>query len=64
MSSCLVVSEYIQELQETFFKYKNAVFNVEQDRKRIYNLFEDRIEKSVPHDHQLSSLGKPCDAKQ
>ena len=64
MSSCVVVIEYIQELQETFFKYKNAVFNVEQDRKRIYYLCEDRIEKSVPHDHQLSSLCKPCDAKQ
>ena len=26
--------------------------------------FEDRIEKSVPLDHNLSSLGMPCDAKQ
>ena len=26
-------------------------------------LCEGRIEKSVPRDHRLSSLGKPCDAK-
>ena len=25
---------------------------------------EDGIEKSVPHDHRLSSLGKPCGAIQ
>ena len=32
-------------------------------RKRIHYLCEGRIEKSVPRDHCLSSLGKPCDAK-
>ena len=33
-------------------------------KKRIYNSCEDGIEKSVPRDHQLSSLGKPHDANQ
>ena len=33
-------------------------------RKRIHYLCEGRIEKSVPQDHRLSSLGKPRDAKQ
>ena len=28
----------------------------------IFYLCEDEIEKSVPHDHRLLSLGKPCDA--
>ena len=31
-------------------------FNVEQE-KRIHNLCDDGIEKSVPRDHRLSSLG-------
>ena len=32
-------------------------------RKRIHYLCEGRIEKSIPQDHHLASLGKPCDAK-
>ena len=32
-------------------------------RKRIHYLCEGRIEKSVPQDHHVSSLSKPCDAK-
>ena len=32
-------------------------------RKRIHYLCEGRIEKSVPRDHRLSSLGKARDAK-
>ena len=32
-------------------------------RKIIHYLCEGRIEKSVPWDHRLSSLGKPRDAK-
>ena len=32
-------------------------------KKRIHYCREDGIEKSVPHDHSLSSLGMPCDAK-
>ena len=28
-----------------------------------YILCEGGIEKSVSHDHRLSSIGKPCDAK-
>ena len=31
-------------------------------RKRIYYSYENGIEKSVPRDHHLSSLGKPRDA--
>ena len=31
---------------------------------RIYHECEGRIEKSIPRDHCLSSLGKPRDAKQ
>ena len=31
-------------------------------KKRILNLCEDGIEKSVPRDHRLSLLGKPSDA--
>ena len=31
-------------------------------RKRIHHSCEDEIEKSVPRDHRLSSLGKPRDA--
>ena len=30
---------------------------------RIYHECEGRIDKSVPRDHRLSSLGKPRDAK-
>ena len=32
-------------------------------RKILHYLHEGRIEKSVPQDHRLSSLGKPHDAK-
>ena len=31
--------------------------------KRIHYSCEGRIEKAVPGDHRLSSLGKPCDTK-
>ena len=31
-------------------------------KKRINYSCEDGIEKSVPHDHHLSALGKPGDA--
>ena len=32
-------------------------------RKKPHCLCEDQIEKSIPQDHRLSSLGKPYDAK-
>ena len=32
-------------------------------KERIHYVSEGRLEKSVPQDHRLSSLGKPCDAK-
>ena len=32
-------------------------------KKIIHCSYEGRIEKSVPRDHRLSSLGKPRDAK-
>ena len=55
-------SKHIQELVGAFFQYENAVFNGQQE-KRLHYLCEDRIEKSIPRTHSLSSLGKPCDAK-
>ena len=40
------------------------VFNGEQEKESITKYkCEDGIEKSIPCDHSLSSLGKPCDAK-
>ena len=30
----------------------------------MHYFYEGGIEKFAPHDHCLSSLGKPCDAKQ
>ena len=33
-------------------------------RKILHHLFEEGVEKSIPRDHRLSSLGKPRDAKQ
>ena len=35
----------------------------EKKKKRIHYSGEVRIEKSVPRDHRVSSLGKPRDAK-
>ena len=46
---------HIHELLE----YKNAVLNGEQEKVSIICV---RIEKSVPRNHRLSSLGKPRDA--
>ena len=59
------------------FSLLNEVFSGEQEKEsiirvnplmgvdmiRIHHECEDGIEKSVPPDHRLSSLGKPCDAK-
>ena len=56
-------SQRVQEPLEAFFKYKNAVFNDEQEKDSYY-WCEDGIEKSVPWDHCLSSLGKPRNANQ
>ena len=38
------------------------VLSGEQEKESIF-LYEDEIEKSVPQDHPLSSLGLPRDAK-
>ena len=59
-SSCDIASQRIQWLLEAYFNIKSQWWA----RKRIHYLYEDGIEKAVPHDHRLSSLGKPCDAKQ
>ena len=40
----------------SLMKNKNKEFNVKQE-KRIHYLCDDGIEKSVPRDHRLSSLG-------
>ena len=62
--SCYIASQHIQELLEAVLlnihllddeRLENAVFKI------IYYLFEDGIEKSVPRNHHLSSLGKPRD---
>ena len=45
-----------------FFPISNEVFSGVRARKRIHYSCEDGIEKSVPRDHRLSSLGKPPDA--
>ena len=37
--------------------------NLIVSKKKYPFLYEDGIEKSVPRDHRLSSLGKPCDSK-
>ena len=55
-----IASQRIKELLGAFFKYKNAVFNGVQEKESHY-LCEGGIEKSVPHDHHLSSLVKPHD---
>ena len=48
-------------LFHVFLILKNEVLSGEQ-AKRIHYSCADGIEKSVPCDHQLSSLSKPCDA--
>ena len=42
-----------------YFKIKNSG----EQEKIIYFSSEGSIENSVPRDHRLSSLGKPCEAK-
>ena len=44
------------------FKCKNAVFNGEQEKESIFCEKVGLLEKSVPRDHRLSSISKPCDA--
>ena len=60
-----VASQRIQGFLEVFFQvfffqYKGGIKR--WARKKTHNSFEDGIEKSVPRDHRLSSLGKPRDA--
>ena len=59
-SLCDNLSLPIQGLLEAYFFNKTRQWWA---RKRIHYLREGRIEKSVPHDHRLLSLCKPCDAK-
>ena len=42
-----------------FFPMLNEVFSGEKEKEFIIHV----IEKSIPQDHHLPSLGKPCDAK-
>ena len=42
-------------------EYENVLINDEQ-KKATHHFCEDVIEKSVPQDHRLSSIGKPHDA--
>ena len=59
MSSCEIASRCILDLLAYF---KIDIIKTVVSKKRIHNLCEGRIEKSVPWDHRLSSLGKPRDA--
>ena len=61
-SSCHVASQHIQELLRAFF-FKQKMWYLMVARKRIHYSFEGGLEKSIPLDHYLSSLGKPSDAK-
>ena len=56
---CDIASQRIQELLKAYFKLKKTMVS----KKRFHYLCEGGIEKSVPQDHRLSSLGKPRDAK-
>ena len=58
MSCC--ISAYSGTSESLFFKQKMWYLMVA--RKRIHS-FEGGLEKSIPLDHYLSSLGKPSDAK-
>ena len=63
--SYYVASQRIKDLLGAFLKSKNVVFNhFNGGQWKIINyLCEDEIEKSVPRNHRLSSLGKPRNAK-
>ena len=57
----------MQGLQEAYFKinkYPNKSINKNsgEQEKGIHYSYEGRIEKIVPRDNRLSSLGKPRDA--
>ena len=70
MPSCENASKRIQGLLEAYFKINKNSGEQEKESiilvrvgKRIHYSCEGRIEKSVPRDHRLTSLGKPRDAK-
>ena len=51
-----MMSPYLSELLGAFL-------NIMVNKKKIHYSCEDGMEKSVPHDHRLLSLGKPRDDK-
>ena len=57
--SHLCVFRLFWEAFSSFLQYKLGI--KWWARKRIHHSCEDGIEKSVPRDHRLSSLDKPCD---
>ena len=59
--SDVIIRCCIQELLGPFLK--NKMWYLMVSKKRIHYSRESRIEKSVPRDCRLSSLGKPRDAK-
>ena len=61
-SSHNVTTRCNQEFLGVILLNEKLKFNGDQE-KRIHYFCEDEIEKSVPQDHCLSSLGKPCDDK-
>ena len=60
MTSSCHISAYLGLFSSVFFQYKWGI--KWWARKRNHYSSEDEIEKSVPRDHRMSSLGKPRDA--
>ena len=55
-----LIQDFLQVFFMLFFQYEMRYLVV--SKKKIHYSCEDGIEKSVPHDHCLSSFGKPRDA--
>ena len=58
------ISAYSGTSESVFKHVKHKKPSWMVSKRKIHYLLEGRIEKSVPRDHHLSSLGKPHDAKQ
>ena len=58
---------YIMSYHSVFRNFWEPLLNMKgwylMVSKKIYKSCEEGIDKSVPRDHRLSSLGKPSDAK-
>ena len=56
-----ITSQHIQELLGVYFKITCGIEWLA--RVKVHNFCDGRVEKFIPHYHQLSSLDKPHDAK-